>query len=84
MTTDATTKQATTRKTVAESARWVIKIGSSLITDDGRGLNHQAIQAWAEQIAALRDSGKEILLVSSGAVAEGRSEERRVGKECRL
>ncbi len=63
--------QATTRKAVAESTRWVIKIGSSLITDDGRGLNHQAIQAWAEQIASLRKSGKEILLVSSGAVAEG-------------
>jgi len=71
MTTDTTTEQATTRKAVAESTRWVVKIGSSLITDDGRGLNHQAIQAWAEQIAALRESGKEILLVSSGAVAEG-------------
>jgi len=71
MTTDATTMQATTRKAVAESTRWVIKIGSSLITDDGRGLNHQAIQAWAEQIAKLRETGKEILLVSSGAVAEG-------------
>jgi len=80
MTTDATTKQATTRKTVAESTRWVIKIGSSLITDDGRGLNHQAIQAWADQIATLRDSGKEILLVSSGAVAEGMA---RIGWEKR-
>ncbi len=61
----------TTRKTVAESKRWVIKIGSSLITDEGRGLNTKAIQAWAEQIARLRATGKEILLVSSGAVAEG-------------
>ena len=67
MTTDTTT----TREAVAESTRWVIKIGSSLITDDGRGLNHQAIQSWAEQIATLREAGKEILLVSSGAVAEG-------------
>jgi len=67
MTSDTTT----TRKAVAESTRWVIKIGSSLITDDGRGLNHQAIQSWAEQIAALREAGKEVLLVSSGAVAEG-------------
>lgn len=64
-------RQTTTRKTVAESKRWVIKIGSALITNDGQGLNHQAIQSWAQQIAGLRESGKEILLVSSGAVAEG-------------
>ena len=66
-----TTRQLTTRKTVTESKRWVIKIGSSLITNDGQGLNSQAIQSWAEQIANLRASGKEVLLVSSGAVAEG-------------
>ncbi len=66
-----TSRQITSRKTTAESKRWVVKIGSSLITNDGQGLNHQAIQSWAEQIAALRSSGKEILLVSSGAVAEG-------------
>jgi len=60
-----------TRKAAAESKRWVVKIGSSLITNDGQGLNHQAIQSWAKQIAALRAAGKEILLVSSGAVAEG-------------
>ena len=61
----------TTRKSVAESKRWVIKVRSALITNDGQGLNHQAIQSWAEQIAVLREAGKEILLVSSGAVAEG-------------
>ena len=66
-----TSRQSTTRKAVAESKRWVIKIGSSLITNDGQGLNHQAIQSWAEQIADLRAAGKEVLLVSSGAVAEG-------------
>ena len=66
-----TSRQITTRKTVADSRRWVIKIGSALITANGRGLNLQAIQSWAEQIAKLRKSGKEILLVSSGAVAEG-------------
>ncbi len=64
-------RQTTTRKTVAESKRWVIKIGSALITNDGQGLNHQAIQSWVQQIAGLRESGKEVLLVSSGAVAEG-------------
>ena len=66
-----TTRQITTRKAVANSTRWVIKIGSALITENGRGLNHQAIKSWAEQIAKLREAGKEILLVSSGAVAEG-------------
>jgi glutamate 5-kinase len=61
----------TTRKTVADSRCWVIKIGSSMITNDGQGINHQAIQSWTEQIADLRASGKKIILVSSGAVAEG-------------
>ncbi len=61
----------TTRKTVGESKRWVIKIGSSLITNDGRGLNTTAIQSWAKQISDLRAAGKEVVLVSSGAVAEG-------------
>lgn len=60
-----------TRETIANSNRWVIKIGSALITNDGRGLNDAAIKSWAEQISILRASGKEILLVSSGAVAEG-------------
>ena len=54
-----------------QSKRWVIKIGSSLVTDEGRGLDTQAIASWAEQIAQLQQQGKEILLVSSGAVAEG-------------
>ena len=66
-----TVNKVTTRKTIADSKRWVIKIGSALITNDGRGLNTDAIAAWAEQIAQLRNAGKEILLVSSGAVAEG-------------
>ena len=56
---------------INQTKRWVIKIGSSLVTDDGKGLDTQAIASWAEQIAQLRQQGKEILLVSSGAVAEG-------------
>jgi len=60
-----------TRQQLANSKRWVIKIGSSLVTDDGRGLDTLAIKSWTEQIAQLRKQGKEILLVSSGAVAEG-------------
>ncbi len=51
--------------------RWVIKIGSSLLTNDGQGLAVDAIDAWVEQMAALRSKGIEVLLVSSGAVAEG-------------
>ncbi len=66
-----TASQNNARKAVAESKRWVIKIGSALITNDGRGLNDEAIRSWAGQIAKLRAAGKEILLVSSGAVAEG-------------
>ncbi len=60
-----------TRQQLADSKRWVIKIGSSLVTDDGRGLDLDAITGWTEQISQLRQLGKEVLLVSSGAVAEG-------------
>ena len=51
--------------------RVVIKIGSALITNGGKGLDHAAITDWADQMAALRLSGIDIVLVSSGAVAEG-------------
>ncbi len=49
----------------------VVKVGSSLVTNDGHGLDQRAIAAWAQQIAALAQQGKQIVLVSSGAVAEG-------------
>ena len=51
--------------------RVVIKVGSSLVTNEGRGLDEAAIASWAAQIAALRTLGKEVILVSSGAIAEG-------------
>jgi glutamate 5-kinase len=57
--------------TVAHAKRLVVKVGSSLVTADGRGIDHAAVRRWAEQIAALRVAGKEVLLVSSGAIAEG-------------
>lgn len=57
----------------SDCQRWVIKIGSALLTNDGQGLAVEAIDAWVEQIAALRQAGREVLLVSSGAVAEGLS-----------
>lgn len=59
------------REELAAARRWVIKIGSSLVTDDGRGLHHQRIHAWAEQISMLKRDGHAVTLVSSGAVAEG-------------
>ena len=55
----------------SECKRWVIKIGSSLLTDDGRGLDVAAIDSWVDQMVALKRDGLELLLVSSGAVAEG-------------
>lgn len=51
--------------------RIVIKIGSSLLTNNGRGLDRTAIYEWARQIATLHGRGTEVVLVSSGAVAEG-------------
>ena len=57
----------------ANAKRWVIKIGSALLTKDGQGLDYTAIADWANQIAELRKQGKEIVLVSSGSVAEGMS-----------
>lgn len=56
---------------VATARRIVVKVGSSLVTNDGRGLDHDAVARWAGQIAALRGEGREVLLVSSGAIAEG-------------
>lgn len=58
---------------LATSKRWVIKIGSALLTDEGRGLNRRGIRDWSDQIAHLIKSGKEVVLVSSGSVAEGMS-----------
>ncbi len=59
------------RKDLPQTRRWVVKIGSALLTDDGRGLDEQAIRGWVAQMADLRQQGIELLLVSSGAVAEG-------------
>ena len=49
----------------------VVKVGSSLVTNDGNGLDQTAIAAWAAQVAILAQQGRQIVLVSSGAVAEG-------------
>ena len=52
-------------------SRIVVKIGSSLITDEGRGLDTTAIGGWASQIAGNVRRGHRVVLVSSGAIAEG-------------
>jgi len=59
------------RERLARARRWVVKIGSALVTDHGRGLDQSAIAGWAGELAELRAAGAEVLLVSSGAVAEG-------------
>jgi len=56
---------------LAQARSIVVKVGSSLVTNDGKGLDREAIAAWAAQIAALKLDGREVVLVSSGAVAEG-------------
>ncbi len=59
------------RKKIAKAERVVVKIGSALLTNDGQGLDVENIGKWVEQIARLRESGKEVVLVSSGSIAAG-------------
>ncbi len=65
------TKPMSEKIKTSECQRWVIKIGSALLTNDGQGLAADAINDWVGQMATLQQAGHEILLVSSGAVAEG-------------
>jgi len=60
-----------TREIATDAERWVIKIGSALLTNNGAGLDRNAIDGWVDQIADLLLQGKEVVLVSSGAIAEG-------------
>ncbi len=59
------------RQKLREAGLWVVKIGSALLTANERNLNHDAIARWCDQIAVLREGGHRVILVSSGAVAEG-------------
>jgi len=60
------------REQLGRSRRWVVKVGSALLAAaDGRGLNEELIASLTEQLAALADDGRELLLVSSGSVAAG-------------
>jgi glutamate 5-kinase len=54
-----------------DAQRLVLKVGSSLVTNEGRGIDLDAVAQWAEQIAGLHASGRQLVLVSSGAIAEG-------------
>ncbi|KAA0441717.1 MAG: glutamate 5-kinase [Candidatus Thioglobus sp.] len=51
--------------------RWIVKIGSALLTNDGKGLDEVAIALWVAQIAELKRQNIDVILVSSGAIAEG-------------
>lgn len=54
-----------------EARRIVVKVGSSLVTNEGRGLDEAAIGEWSRQLASLAREGREVIMVSSGAIAEG-------------
>ena len=60
-----------TRSVLAGARRIVVKVGSSLVTDEGRGLDVQAIGNWCRQLAGLAGQGRDVVMVSSGAIAEG-------------
>ncbi len=62
-----------TRDRLAHSRRWVVKIGSALLTSDGRGLDRSRMSAWVDQLTSWVGGGRELVIVSSGAVAEGMS-----------
>ena len=59
------------RAVLKKSRRWVVKFGSALLTNDGKGLDNAAIAGWVDQLVALKQQGVEVVLVSSGAIAEG-------------
>ena len=60
-----------TSSVLLNAKRIVVKVGSSLVTNEGRGLDAEAIGQWCEQLAALAKDGREVIMVSSGAIAEG-------------
>lgn len=59
------------RQSLTDARRWVIKIGSAVLTDNGQGLNKASIERLAQSVIALRADGAEVIIVSSGAVAAG-------------
>ena len=63
--------QPFTSTVLRDARRIVVKVGSSLVTNEGRGLDEAAIGEWCRQLAALTLQGRELIMVSSGAIAEG-------------
>ena len=61
------------REAVVAARRWVVKLGSALVTRDGAGINHAELRIWVDQMATLRERGIELVVVSSGSIAEGMS-----------
>lgn len=61
------------RQSIPQARRWVVKIGSALLTADGKGLDRDALRVWVDQMADRIEAGVQIVMVSSGAVAEGMS-----------
>lgn len=59
------------RSRLVSARRWVIKVGSALLTNDGRGLDAAVVRMLADQLVALRAKGCDVVLVSSGAIAAG-------------
>ena len=59
------------RGRLVAARRWVVKVGSALLTNDGRGLDVSVVRSLADQLAALRETGSDVVLVSSGAIAAG-------------
>ncbi|WP_040726263.1 glutamate 5-kinase [Thiomicrorhabdus sp. Kp2] len=59
------------RSDLKNTKRWVVKIGSALLTNDGQGLNRVALASWVAQMVELKKQGVEVVIVSSGSVAEG-------------
>lgn len=56
---------------LSSARRIVVKVGSSLVTNEGRGVDAEAIANWSRQLATLATEGRELVMVSSGAIAEG-------------
>ena len=65
------TRAQLAQRPLQEARRIVVKVGSSLVTNEGRGLDATAIGEWCRQLAVLRQQGREVIMVSSGAIAEG-------------
>ncbi len=59
------------RRLLTDARRWVIKVGSALLTNDGRGLDASVVRMLADQLVALRSQGRDVVLVSSGAIVAG-------------